>query len=260
MDDYFDQRVTPQPTAAEALPEEDDAPATHSSKGDAAAAAPSPELDTSTAPALKAAVQDLLKYGLVEQKSKSIIYRRLQHDQPAVAQILEPFDFELHFDDTRGIAFLKIAPSVATDSDEAWQHPLVRRQRLTTEQSLLVAILRQIHMAYEQDCGIGAADARIDADELRAQLDLYLGTSGSEQRDQTRLNNVLDQLSKHGIVSGPDKENQVHIRPIIVHLSDPAQLTLLLEHFKQLAKDFPADDEANVSTPTTNQARTPTHD
>jgi ribosomal protein S15P/S13E len=110
-------------------------------------------------------------------------------------------------------------------------------------------------MAYEQDCGIGAEDARIDADELRAQFDLYLGTSGSEQRDQTRLNNILDQLHKHGIASGPDKENQVHIRPIIVHLSDPEQLTLLLQHFKQLAKDHPAEGD----TPTA-QETTSTHD
>lgn len=235
MDDFFDQRVPTQPSA-QAPEEEEETAAVDSPEAQQVAE------DTGTPQPLKAAVQELLKYGLVEQRTKPNVYRRLQQDQPAVAGILEPFDFELRFDDTRGIVFLKIAATVAKDSDEAWQHPLVRRQRLTTEQSLLIAILRQIHMAYEQDCGIGAEDARIDADELRAQFDLYLGTTGSEQRDQTRLSNLLDQLHKHSIVSGPDKENQVHIRPIIVHLSDPEQLTLLLQHFKQLAKDYPAEN------------------
>ncbi|TVP77296.1 MAG: DUF4194 domain-containing protein [Puniceicoccaceae bacterium] len=234
MDDYFDQRINPQP---DETPEPDHA--------DIAATNPlempetAPGADTSTPEPIKAAAQELVRQGLVEHKLKPNIYRRLLRDQTAIASILEPLDFELRFDEPRGLAFLAIPSHAAENSDEAWQHPLVRRQRFTTEQSLLVAILRQIQMAYEQDCGIGADGARIDADELRAQLDLYLGTSGSEQRDHNRLTNLIDSLYKHGIVSRLDKENQINIRPIIVHLSNPEQLTLLLQHFRQLAETHP---------------------
>ena len=238
MDDYFDQHIQPRDPA-------DDQPAT----AEAAATPTLPQGENTdadeqpTPPVLKAAIQELLRHGLVEHQDKPRLYRHLQQNQNAAAAILEPLDFELRFDETRGIVFIKIAAAVDGSSDEAWQHPLVRRQRLTTEQSLLVAILRQVHMAYEQDCGIGAGDARIDLDELRAQLDLYLGSSGSEQRDQTRLGNLLEHLNKHGIVSRPDKENQVHIRPIVVHLADPTQLSLLLEHFQQLARAHPAEPQ-----------------
>jgi hypothetical protein len=234
MDDYFDQHIQPREPADNPPPEAEAAP--DQPLGENADAD-----EQSTSPRLKAAIQELLRYGLVEHGAKPNLYRSLQQDKNAAAALLEPLDFELRFDETRGLVFIKIAAEAAGDSDEAWQHPLVRRQRLTTEQSLLVAILRQVHMAYEQDCGIGAGDARIDLDELRGQLDLYLGSSGSEQRDQNRLSNLLEQLHKHGIVSHPDKENQVHIRPIIVHLADPAQLSLLLEHFQQFAKVHPAE-------------------
>lgn len=242
MDDYFDQRINPQ---ADESPEPDYADAAGTNPLETSEAEPG--ADASTPKPLKAAVQELIRQGLVEYKLKPNIYHRLLRDQAAIAAILEPLDFELRFDEPRGLAFLAIPSHAAENSDEAWQHPLVRRQRFTTEQSLLVAILRQIHMAYEQDCGIGADGARIDADELRAQLDLYLGTSGSEQRDHNRLTNLIDSLYKHGIVSRLDKENQIHIRPIIVHLSNPEQLTLLLQHFKQLAQAHPAEG-ADVSS------------
>lgn len=238
MDDYFDQRAAPK---ADNSAPETGPPGTAETPPEIGA---NTEVDTGTAQPVKAAVQELLKWGLIEHTAKPNIYRTLQRDYSSVAAILEPLDLSLQIDDTRGIAFLKIAATAATDSDEAWSHPLLRRLRLTTEQSLLVAILRQVFMAYEQESGIGAAGARIDFDELRAQFDLYLGEHGSEERNRNRLTNVLDQLHKHGIVSGPDKEDQVHIRPIIVHLSNPTQLELLLHHFRQLAQSHPANPSA----------------
>ncbi len=82
-----------------------------------------------------------------------------------------------------------------------------------------------------------------NADRVRNLDFALLGETGSEQRNQTRLSNVLDQLHKHGIVSPPDKENQILIRPIIVHLANPDQLMLLLAHFKALAAAHPSDAE-----------------
>lgn len=238
MDDYFDQQ------AAGDLKHAPEAKNTATPQPAEATQPPAPETahDHGTAPSIKAAVQELLKCGLVEHTNKPNIYKSLVRDAITVNTILEPLDFKLQIDDIRGLAFLTIPMAGANDdSEDNWQHPLLRRQRLTTEQSLLIAILRQRFMAYEQECGIGAAAARIDFDELRSQLDLYLGEYGSDERSRKRLSNLLDQLHGHGITNGPDKENQIHIRPIIVHLANPQQLELLIHHFKQLAVNHPAE-------------------
>lgn len=238
MNDYFDRKASPAPESTGAEEPPPYAPA---------GAKPVGREDDSTPQPLKSALQELLKYGLVEQAAKPNIYRTLLRERTAVAAMLEPLDLTARFDEVRGIVYLVVAETAATDSDEAWRHPLLRRQRLTTEQSLLVAILRQYFVAYEQDCGIGAAGASVDLDELLAQFNLYLGGTGSEQRDIDRLKGVVDQLHRHGICANPDKENRVAIRPIIVHLANPEQLQLLLAHFQKLKKDFPA--EAEPETP-----------
>ena len=234
MNDYFDQQLSPPETGVD-----DDSAETPSPEKPAVPESNS-EPDT-TPPTIKAAIQELLKYGLVEQQAKRNIYRSLQSNPAAIAKIVEPLDFQLQVDDVRGLIFLKLADHLTADVDEAWQHPLLRRLRLTLEQSLLIAILRQHFIAYEQECGIGAAGAHVDFDDLLTQFDLYLGETGSEQRNQNRLANVLDQLHKHGIVSPPDKENRIQIRPIIVHLANPEQLQVLLAHLKQMAQTHPAE-------------------
>ena len=234
MNDYFDQQLSsPEPAV------EDDSLDAPSPEKPAVSESNS-EPDT-TPPTIKAAVQELLKYGLVEQQAKPNIYRSLQSNPAAIAKIIEPLDFQLQVDDVRGLIFLKLADHLTADADEAWQHPLLRRLRLTLEQSLLIAILRQHFIAYEQECGIGAAGAYIDFEDLLTQFDLYLGETGSEQRNQNRLANVLDQLNKHGIVAPPDKENRIQIRPIIVHLANPEQLQVLLAHLQQMAQTHPAE-------------------
>lgn len=233
MSDFFDRILVPQsasPDGGRPSPNGADG------SGPPPATPPAETRPTGTPANLKSAVQDLLRYGLIERDAKPNLYRSLTGDPAAVARILEPFDLLLNVDDIRGIAFLAVPPQAATSTDNAWQHPLVRRQRLTTEQSLLIAILRQAHIAYEQQQGIGAAGARVDFDDLLAQFDLYLGDSGSENRNRERLLRVLGQLQAHGIVSEPDKDQQVFIRPIIVHLANPDHLQLLLHHFRQLAE------------------------
>lgn len=236
MDDYFDQQTAGD---MEHYPEAESASAPQTPE---ASPTSETEADHGTAPSIKAAVQELLKYGLVEHASKPNIYKNLVRETISVNTILEPLDFKLQIDDIRGLAYLTLAKTDADDDGENnWQHPLLRRQRLTTEQSLLMGMLRQLFMAHEQECGIGAAAARVDFDELRSQLDLYLGEYGSDERSRKRLSNLLDQLHGHGITNGPDKENQIHIRPIIVHLANPQQLELLIHHFRQLAVNHPAE-------------------
>lgn len=256
-DDYFDRQVAgPHSEADPEAPRPDNHAETPNPASKADSAPAEPEIPGGTPSPLKAAVQDLLKFGLVEEAAKPNVYARLVRERDALAAILEPLDFLARFDEIRGIVFLETAPpdgdaaeTPDTADDDAWNHPLVRRKRLTTEQSLLLAILRQMHIAYEQDCGIGAADAMVDLDELRAQFDLYLGSTGSEQRDLNRVLKVLEQLKKHGVVTDPDRENRVRIRPIIVHVADPTQLALLLEHFKRTAGCHPAEpNESETDT------------
>ena len=149
-----------------------------------------------------------MKFGLTQDATKPNLYRIIRERLPDARKILEPFDLAIELDDVRGIAFLKIADVVNKDPDEAWSHPLVRRQRLTSEQSLLVAILRQAYIAYEQEYGLGADGARIDFDELQTQFDTYFGNSGSEAGDRERLSRVITQLHSHSIVSEPDKKTR----------------------------------------------------
>jgi hypothetical protein len=111
------------------------------------------------------------------------------------------------------------------------------------EQSLLVAILRQHFIAHEQETGIGAGEAVVELEELLPQLQLYLGDTGSDTRDQKRLRNLLDNLKNHGIVSDIDANDQVVIRPIITHLANPENLQNLLHHFRRMAAQSEAAED-----------------
>lgn len=111
---------------------------------------------------------------------------------------------------------------------------MVRKQRLTLEQSLLVAILRQYFIAYEQEAGAGATQALVAVDELIPQLQVYLGDTGSEAKERNRILQLLDQLKGHGLVSAPDSHERVIIRPMIAHLANPENLQALLSSIKEL--------------------------
>lgn len=195
---------------------------------------------------LRMATQELLKYGLLEADRKPNLYQIAINQTSAIDQILEPLDLCLKIDDIRGLAFLVVSSQLFAEEDDDWSHPLIRRQRLNLEQSLLIAILRQHFIAHEQESGLGAAEAVIELDELLPQLQLYLGDTGSDARDQKRLRNLLENLKNHGIVSEIDANDQVIIRPIITHLANPENLQNLLQHFRKLAGQEPDADEERL--------------
>ncbi|MGQ7848315.1 DUF4194 domain-containing protein [Granulosicoccus sp. 3-233] len=197
--------------------------------------------DTRTPRQVREVAKELTRYGLIEAARKPNLYRVLQNQQQALATILEPLDLALAIDDIRGLAFVTVRTDAADDGQSSdveedpddWSHPLVRRQRLTLEQSLLVAILRQHFVAHEQEAGIGADDARVAIDELIPQFQIYLGDPGSEARERTRMLTLLDQLKGQGLVSEPDTHERVTIRPIIAHLASPENLQHLLSWLRQ---------------------------
>lgn len=193
-----------------------------------------------TASALKTAVQDLLKFGVLEAERKPNLYQLILTHHEQINRILEPLDLRLKVDAVRGMVFLLVAQgfvaeNALADVDDEWSHPLVRRQRFTLEQSLLVAILRQLFVLHEQESGIGASAALVHLDDLLPHVQLYLGDLGSDAREQKRFRNLLDNLKSHGLVSDVDEKDQFTIRPIITHLADPQSLQNLLLHFRQLA-------------------------
>ncbi len=188
---------------------------------------------------IREATQELLKYGLLEERSKPNLYRIVTTHAEEVKHILEPLDLTLGLDDVRGLAFVLVVarefdkePEVEADD---WSHPLLRRQRLTLEQSLLVAILRQHFVVYEQEAGVGAGEAWVTLDDLLPQLQVYLGDPGSDAQERNRLLTLLDQLKGHGIVSGVDAHDRVVIRPIIAHLANSESLRALLQALRNAA-------------------------
>lgn len=191
---------------------------------------------------IREATQELLKYGLLEEASKPNLYRVVLTHPEEVTRILEPLDLDIGIDEIRGLLFVKVRLDETPEQDE-WSHPLVRRQRLNLEQSLLVAILRQHFVAWEQESGTGASQAQIAIDDLLPQLQIYLGDPGSESKERTRLLTLLDQLKGHGLVTSPDAHERIVIRPIIAHLADPMNLQALLAWLReQIAQQTSPDD------------------
>ncbi|MGF2040643.1 MAG: DUF4194 domain-containing protein, partial [Nostoc sp. CmiVER01] len=106
---------------------------------------------------------------------------------------------------------------------------------LTLEQSLLVAILRQQFVTHEIEAGLGAADARVALEDLQPHLQPFLGDPGSDAQERKRLLGLLEQLKGHGLVSDVDQYERVTIRPIIVHVANPENLSQLIHALSTVA-------------------------
>lgn len=188
-----------------------------------------------TARDIKEVSQELLRYGLLDAESKFKLYQTAVTHHKAIKDILEPFDLTLRIDDVRGLAYVVVSEGIATDGDDEWSHPLIRKQRLNMEQSLLLAILRELYVAHELEHGVGSTNAVIPVEELTPRLRIYLGEMGSDSAEEKRTRNLLEKLKSHGVVSEVDKYNQVTVRPIITHLANPENLSRLLDLMKRKA-------------------------
>lgn len=195
----------------------------------------------------KKALQELMRKGWLEQHEKPEMYAQLMINLEQVNHHLSIFDLVARIDETRGLIYTLVKfdeDRVSEDSSvdnligitkpsniieqEAWSHPFVRRQRLTLEQSLLLAILRQRFVEVEQQQGIGHQAIYVDLDDLIGQFFVYLQSSGSERKDEERIILLLKQLAEHGIVGKVNEQGRVLIRPLIVHLANPESLALFL--------------------------------
>jgi hypothetical protein len=211
---------------------------------------PGPEPDeTILAPGtpseVKALAQELLKNGFIESSGNTAVFLAVARLRRELDAVFEPLDLSLDLDELRGLAVLRVADSASATPDEAWSHPLVRRQRLALEQSLLVAILRQLYVLHELESGIGVREVRAALDELLSQLQVFLPDSGSDTKNRQRLLTLLDQLKPHGIVSEPDSRGEVVIRPLITRLANPETLAALLTHFRGLGGARDCVDEVD---------------
>jgi hypothetical protein len=184
---------------------------------------------------VKTLAQELLKNGFIESTARAADFNAVLRRRRQIDAVLEPLDLRIDLDEMRGLAVLVVAESASSTPDETWNHPLVRRQRLTLEQSLLVAILRQLHVVQELEGGIGIREVRVSVDELLSQLHVYLPDTGSDTKNRQRLLTLLDQLKPHGIVSEPDSRGEIMIRPLITRLANPETLGAMLSHFRILA-------------------------
>jgi hypothetical protein len=231
MAGIFDELTAKSPhSQSSSVKSDDSSPSTVSRAQDSAA----PE--GFTARQTKDVVLELLKYGLLEAQRKPNLYGDALARREAVCRILEPLDLAMRVDEFRGLAYVVIAQPTLEGELDDWSHPLVRRQRLNLEQSLLIAILRQQFIAHEQQAGVGSTDALIAVEDLLPHLQMYLGDLGSDAQEQKRLRTLLEQLRGHGIVSEIDAQDRVGIRPIIAHLANPNNLESLLRAFRDEAQ------------------------
>lgn len=192
--------------------------------------------ESGTDPSLKAALQELIKFGYLEETRKPALFRTVIVREGTVNQALEPLDFALRLDTHRGIAVLVLRLGGEAEINDEWKHPMVRRQRLTLEQSILVALLREAFLLHEQERGVGQSIAKLAVDDLLPKFLTYFPDSGSDSRNYSRLASILDQLKAHGIVSEIDKNDEVTIRPLIVHLANADSLEALLQTYKSHAE------------------------
>ena len=218
--------------------------------------ATTPKAAPATPVFLRRALQELLKNGTLEHATKPQLFGHVLTDAERINAQLEPLDLEVRVDDARGLAYIAIRPGYQPDAedDDEWTHPLVRRLRLTLEQSLLLAVLRREFLQREQESGLGVP-VQLPVDGLLPLLEMYLGSTGSELQERKRLLNLLENLRGHGVVSEVDAQERITIRPMIVHLANPHNLQALLQHLRALA----AGGAAATDTQTDTQTDTNTH-
>lgn len=186
---------------------------------------------------LKAVTQELIKYGILEKVSKPNYYQICVSNSAQVNQFLSALDLKLEIDDIRGLVFLIVVVDAELQADDSWLHPLVRRQRMNLEQSLMVAICRQHFVTHELEAGVGDQNAIVHLDDLLPQLNQFLGATGSDERDDKRLRQLLDQLKTYGLVSDIDENDKVTIRPLIAHVANPDNLKNLIAALKSHIKE-----------------------
>ena len=204
--------------------------------------------DARTPPSVRRALQHLLAHGWLESAAKPQWFRLIAAQTTLLDALLEPLDLRVVVDDVRGLAFLTVVPGYAgDDTDESeqddWTHPLMKRQRLTLEQSLLLAILRREFLQREQESGTGAV-VRVTVDSLLPQLETYLGSTGSDMQERKRLLQLLENLRTHGMVTEVDAQDCITIRPMIVHLLNPENLQTLLLRLREVAEKGGAQGSA----------------
>lgn len=186
---------------------------------------------------LKAVTQELIKFGILEKVHKPNYYLSCLSNRAEINQFLSPLDLKLEIDDIRGLVFVKVVVDSEQQTDDSWLHPLVRRQRMNLEQSLMVAICRQHFVTHELEAGVGDQKAIVHLDDLLPQLNQFLGASGSDERDDKRLRQLLDQLKSYGLVSDIDDNDKVTIRPLIAHVANPENLKNLIAALKLHVKE-----------------------
>lgn len=201
---------------------------------------PGAQNPSKTPPNVRQALQLLLAHGWLESAAKPKLFSLIAAQTTQLDALLEPLDLRVVVDDVRGLAFLAVVPGYAGDgTDESeqddWTHPLMKRQRLTLEQSLLLALLRREFLQREQESGTGTA-VRITVDSLLPQLETYLGSTGSDMQERKRLTQLLENLRAHGMVTEVDAQDCITIRPMIVHLLNPENLQTLLLRLRAVAE------------------------
>lgn len=190
----------------------------------------------------EAAFFELQKQGMIEASLKPVLY---QDARAAFGELSKHFTYlrlSLKLDDVRGLIYLEVAESFIAEGGDSWSHPLVTKQRFTTEQSLLLAILRQKFLTLENETGANGPKVVIFIEIYQILLH-YLGDSGSDDKNRRKVEQLIEKLRPYGIVSEIRADGTFLVRPIITKVLNPESLTALLAHYSSLGLGEDAADD-----------------
>lgn len=242
MTNIFDRTASPEKDTKPKSTASIDANAAHPESIESSVASGSESV--ATGKKVKESIQELLRFGYIEEARKPTLFRTAVTEEANINAALEPLDLALQLDTFRGVAFVVVAKGDSEELlDNGWSHPLVRKQRFTLEQSLLIALLRQAFVMHEQESGVGQSPAKFAVDDLLPQYLTYIQDSGSDSKNESRLMSLLDQLKTYAIVSEVDKNQEFIIRPMIAHLANPESLVALIQALKAKTSDQSVNGE-----------------
>jgi len=180
----------------------------------------------------------LLARGYVMIRTKPEFYASLLANDKAVLSVLIDLNLTMQVDHAAGLVALRSLAGTAEEEgegeDDEDKTVLIRRQRLSQFQSIIVLILRRHH----RDRSLaGDSVITMEIEQIEQALVPFMHLTQSQTREDKRLNGALALCKKHGLILNVrGDESRIEISPLIRLVVDLNWLDTLLTKFKEMAE------------------------